>query len=421
MPTIDESLIAYAVSGHLTELQQAGISSDSFVDEFSTIWSWIVRQKGEHDVVVSRDLLEQRYPDLELPRRVTRGDVQVLLDTVKKRLTYKGFITALTTAVSSCTDFERVQDTMQELQGELNRLSGISGTNAHLVSLFERETTDKIVEAIRERKAGHLPGIPTGLPTLDRVTGGLRKQEMAVIIGRTGFGKSWINLLFVASAVINGKKVILYPLEMTITEVAMRLYTIFTSQLWGHNRALRNMDLTDGSANIRRVQRFLNALEDKFSGQLYVADVGSLADPYTVERIEAEVEMHHPDLFWVDYLTLLKPPSGAKDSQGWEQVRYLSHGIKNIAMRRNAVGGCSAQVNREAVQGKALIPRLEHISYGDSIGQDADKVLSIGRRQDHLYYGLVKNRGGPEIAKVKMRFNPDIGDLTETGDVDEEE
>jgi hypothetical protein len=85
------------------------------------------------------------------------------------------------------------------------------------------------------------------------------------------------------------------------------------------------------------------------------------------------------------------------------------------------VGGCSAQVNREAVSGKALIPRLEHISYGDSIGQDADKVLSIGRKGDNLYYGLVKNRGGPEIAKVKMNFNPDIGDLTEIEGGDDDE
>lgn len=229
---------------------------------------------------------------------------------------------------------------------------------------------------------------------------------------------SWLDLLFVASAVMHGAKVVLYPLEMNLTETAMRLYTIFSQKMFGAQKVLKNYDLTMGRVTPAKVARFLAVLEDKFQGQLYVADMANLSDPYTNERIEAEVDIHKPDMFWVDYLTLLKPPPGSGGAADWQAVRALSNGIKNTAMRRNVIGGCSAQVNREALKTKAFLPRLENIAYGDSIGQDSDLVFSINRKKDYLYYSLVKNRGGPEISRTKVRFFVDEGLIEE---VEEEE
>jgi hypothetical protein len=219
--------------------------------------------------------------------------------------------------------------------------------------------------------------------------------------------------MMVARAVMDGAKVILYPLEMTLTETAFRLYTLFTQQMFGADQVLKNYDLTTGKVSTRKLVRFLNALEDKFSGQLMVADMANLSDPYTNERIEAEVDMHKPDMFWVDYLTLLKPPGTSRGVDDWGAVRQLSNGIKNTAMRRDCVGGCSAQVNRAAMHADVFLPRLEHISYGDSIGQDSDLVFSINRKGKHLFYALVKNRGGPEIGRTRIRFNVNEGILEE--------
>lgn len=225
---------------------------------------------------------------------------------------------------------------------------------------------------------------------------------------------SWLDLLFVANAVINGHKWILYPLEMTLEETAFRLYTIFSARMFGAHKAIKNNDLMMGRVTKRKIVRFLHALEDQFAGQLHVADVGSLSDPYTNERIEAEVELHKPDGFWVDYLTLLKAPQQGKGGDDYSAVRYLSSGIKGAAIRQDCVGGCSAQVNREALKVRSFIPRLEHIAYGDSIGQDADQVISLNRRGNYLYYAMVKNRHGPEIPTKRVKFFVDQGEIAET-------
>jgi len=413
---IDEALLAYAV-GHparLLELQRAGISVEHFVDEYRTVWKYIMRSKRDHDTVPSPDVLMERFPELRLPD-VKRRDLPLLVSQIRQRRKFIEFLTALNEVAASANHFDQVDEAIQALQGKLNAISSIGGKQGHLVDLFSPKVRDRMVEELQRRRSGAgSAGIPTGLPSLDTIAGGLQRQRMVTIIGRPGVQKSWLDLYFVAKAVITGHKVILYPLEMSLAETAFRLYTLFTQQCFGEARVLKNYDLLTGSLSPRRVMKFLMALEDKFKGQLYVADVASLSDPYTNERIEAEVEMYKPDMFWVDYLTLLKPPPSARNGgEDWNAVRQLSNGIKNVAMRRECVGGASAQVNREAMRTKVFLPRLEHIAYGDSIGQDADQVISINRKGEYLYYALVKNRGGPEIGRKRVRFNVNEGELTE--------
>lgn len=420
---LDESLIAYAVNYDrgMVDLQRAGISKDHFVDEYRTVWAYLLRQKRDHDALPSADTLCARFPDLSLPR-VQRREVPILVSDAVQRYKFIQLLHAINRVADDAVNYDVVDEVIQTLQGDLNTLAFSGQQGDHLVDLFGAKGKKRMLRDAQARRRGGTIGIPTGLTKFDTICGGLQTQKMYVAIGRPGIGKSWLDILMVAMAVISGKSVILYPLEMTLEETAHRLYTVFTSKMFGPQRALKNYDLSMGRVSKAKMVRFLNALEDRFKGQLLVADVGSLADPYTVERIEAEVEMHHPDMFWVDYLTLLKPPKqGGGMDDGWASVKTLSNGIKNTAMRRRCVGGCSAQVNREALKNPNIfLPRLEHIAYGDSIGQDADGVFSLNRRRGKLYYALVKHRGGPEIGKTAMTFGVNVGVLEEEREQPEE-
>lgn len=418
---IDANLISYVVRNEsLNELQRAGVSADDFVDEYRTVWKYILKQKRDHNQIPSAKVMRSRFPDIDLPK-VPARDVPIMLTMLRQRKKFIDLLNAINRAADGARSYEEVDAVIQTLQGDLNGLSTRSnGQRSHLVDLFSKDVQKEMMTELDRRRSGKLAGMPTGLARFDAIAGGLIRQKMTVIIGRPGLGKSWLDLLFVATGVINGEKVILYPLEMTLFETAARLYTLFSQQMFGMEKVLKNYDLTSGKAKKRDVVRFLNLLEDKFAGQLYVADVANLADPYTNERVEAEVEMHKPTMFWVDYITLMKAAGGG-GADDWGAVRQLSNGIKNTAMRQNVVGGCSAQVNRSAMQQKVFLPRLENIAYGDSIGQDADQVFSINRKGNYLYYALVKNRGGPEFGKTKVRFDPDVGILQEVPEDESED
>jgi len=369
--------------------------------------------------VPSRDTFQSHFPDIDLPT-VRRSDLPILVDQARKRAKFIKFMHVLNDTAGAPIDFENVSERIQELQGKLNTLAFQGEDESHLRDLFSAKVQREMMREVRRRRRGQVQGIPTGFKRVDRENMGLQKSKSVVVIGRTGIGKSWVDLIFMARAVIAGYSGILYPLEMSLSETAFRLYTIFSAEMFGGSRTIRNLDLQRGHVSPAKVAKLFALLEDKFAGQLMVADIGKLADPYTVERIEAEVEAHKPDIFWVDYITLLKPPPGAREEQGWQQVQKLSGGISSIAKRRNCVAGMSAQVNREALKQKVFLPRPEHISFGDSIAHDADMVFSINRQEDYLYYALVKNRGGMEIGKTRVRFQPNEGIARETAEQQEE-
>ena len=421
--SLDESLIAYAVryEGGFSGLQRAGITPDYFVDEFRTVWNYLARTKRQHDRVPSEDTLLARFPDLSLPR-VRRRDVPILLNDIRQRNKFIRLLKSINQVADSATSYDVVDDVIMQLQGSINEIA-FSGEKAHIVDIFSEDAKKRMLKDFRKRKAGSIIGIPTGLRRFDATLGGLQKQRMYTAIGRPGIGKSWLDLLFVKSAVLAGHKVVLYPLEMTLEETAFRLYTLFSSSLFGVQRAVKNYDLTMGAVPTRKLVRLLNTLQDKFTGQLLIADIGSLSDPYTTERVEAEAELYRPDMVWVDYITLMKAPG---DDDGWQSVGRLSKGMKNCAVRRKVVSGCSAQVNREAMKNpNVFLPRLENISYGDAIGQDTDGCFSLNRKvingHVYLYYAMVKNRGGPEIGQTRMRFDVNVGDIEETQEAEEED
>lgn len=418
---LDESLIAFAVrrSDGLVRLQRAGVSADHFVDEFRTVWGYILRSKRQHGAVPSEAVLNNRFPDLQLPDRVRLSDVKILIHDVKQRYKYICLLQGLNRAADGAVSFEQVDDVISSLQGELNRLMYVNNSQG-LVDLFSEAGAKRVLRDYDKRRRGGVTGIPTGLRKFDTMLGGLQKQRMVTVIGRSGLGKSWITQLFVKSAVISGAKVALFPLEMTYEEVAYRLYTLFSSSLLGAPRVLRNYDLTMGRISKAKVVRFLNFLQDHYAGQLLVADIGSLSDPYTVERVEAETEMNRPDQIWIDYITLMRH-GGRGGLDDWAAIGHLANGVKEIAVRQNVVGGCCAQVNREALKSDIFLPRLEHISNSDGIAHATDQCFTINRKGKYLYYSLCKNRGGPEIGQTRVKFEVNLGLIEETGSEETEE
>lgn len=411
---LDGAIVAYAVQKPmgLRELQRTGIDATLLTDDYSAAWEWMLRMKRKHGQVPSLKALAQKYPDLDLSPARSR-DVPMFVSEIKQRKKLIDFHDALEQASSvAAHGVDNLDTAMAELQMKLNSLH-TKGDSQGLVDLFSRQAKRRLMKDLKSRHNGKMVGIPTGLKRFDYITGGLVKRRMVVVMARTGVGKSWLNLLFVASAVMNGKKVVLYPLEMTLEETALRLYSIFSQKMFGPSKVLKNLDLTMGRCSPQKIRKLLDALEDQYSGQLFTADIASLTDPYTPERIEADIELYKPDLFWIDYLTLMKSPNGRSGAEDYTSIKTLSNAVKGIAQRQSCVGGASVQVNREAMKTRSFLPRIEHISFGDSIGHDADQIVSLGWQNEHLYYALVKNRGGPEIGKRRLKAYFDEGIITE--------
>jgi replicative DNA helicase len=414
--SIDSTLVSLVCNkpSNLVMLQQAGVTLAHFVEPYDAIWKYIEKVRRETGKVPSPDVIHARFKGVEL-HTARQRDMAVLTADIIHRKKFMDFQDHVETALTNASQ-DTLDDVLAELHKNLNNLSIQSGKRA-VVDLFSDVVNERIIEDQKRLRRGEMRGLPTGLGKFDRMIGGLHRQRMVVVMARAGVGKSWINLLFVAHAVISGHRVVLFPLEMSLEETAYRLYTIFSSILLGEDKALKNLDLTLGKISTRKIAKLMRILEDKYAGQLFVADVSAMNDAYTVERIRAEVAIHRPDMFWVDYLTLMKAPGVGRDgAEDHMTVKALAEGVKGIAQSLNCVGGASAQVNRESLRVKQFLPRLEHLAFGDSIGHAADQVVSLAKRRDDLYYGVVKNRHGPEIGRTRVDFNVDRGVIKESED-----
>lgn len=422
--SLDESVISHALRRPevLRDLRRAGIDENYFVEDYQKVWRWLNKAKRDHGTTPSLQAVQTKFPELEI-RKIREKDLPILIGELHDRKIWMDFLGLIEDASRQAATPNEVRSVMTTMQREMTSLVVRNGESA-VVDLFSPEQQKRMIRDLKRRKSADSQGIPTGLKRLDYVTGGLQPGRMTIVMGRPGLGKSWLDLLFVASAVMYGGKTLLFPLEMSIEDTAYRLYTIFSQRMYGPSKAMKNLDLTSGRVSMSKFRKFLTALEDRFNSQLLVADIGSMRDPYTVDRIDAECEIHQPSFMWVDYITLLKGPVGRDGAEDHTTISALSKGIMHTLVRHNVAGGASAQVNRESLKVKAFLPRLEHIAYGDAIGQDAHHAISINRKNianDYLYYAMVKNRHGPEIGKTRLKFFVNEGLIEETQEQEEDE
>lgn len=412
--SLDQQVISHIIKNpsSLGELQRAGVTADWFNGDWAKLVNFLMRMREKHGKVPSLEVVQTRFKKFE-PVKTKKRDFPMLVEELHQRRKRILLLTALDDAARGTDDPDEIDAVIASLQTDLSNLSLRHGDSS-LVDIFGKEAQDRMKADLKERRAGGTIGIPTGLKRLDYAMGGLQKGRFVITAARTGIGKSWMNLIFVASAVTNGYKVGLYPLEMTVEEVALRLYTVFSQIEYGPGKALKNLDLAHGRITVKKCVKLMHLLEDKYEGQLFVADMGRMSDPYTIARIDAEQAVYGFDMNWIDYITLLKAPGVGRDGQEDHMtVKALSNGCKQMAVKHRMVVGASAQFNRAAVTGRQFLPRLEHLAFGDSIGADCDGAISMNRKGPYLYYSLVKHRGGPEVPKTRVLWNPDEGEIRE--------
>ena len=82
--------------------------------------------------------------------------------------------------------------------------------------------------------------IPTGLQVFDDLFGGLGKGELGIIAAPPGIGKSTLLRYIAKTAVEQGKRVLLYTLELYEDYIAKKFDTLFTGLL--ENEIMENMD-----------------------------------------------------------------------------------------------------------------------------------------------------------------------------------
>ena len=238
--------------------------------------------------------------------------------------------------------------------------------------------------------------ISTGFPELDEIIGGFdRQEELATIVARTNYGKSWILLKCAVSACEQGLRVGLYSGEMSADKVGYRSDTLI-----GH---ISNGALTHGNVEFQaEYKRYIDSLGDRFpNAVLKVLTPDSINGPADVNALKVFMEKERLDILFIDQLSLLEDMRHGRNDI--EKAGNIIKDLKNLQVMKHIPIVCVSQQNRTSSENGV---DTTQIANSDKIGQYSTVVIFIEKKDFVMKLTIVKSRDS-ENGKV-LTYNVDL-------------
>lgn len=262
------------------------------------------------------------------------------------------------------------------------------------------DTLTATVDLFVDRKSrGGVPyiGIPTGFPKMDKIfTGGLRPNNLYVIAGRTGMGKSAMGLSKALNIARNGETVLYVTLEMSNEILITRILSSMTN--------IPAQTLEYGRFNDQQYHTLVQAQAELMNLPLYTID--EVVDSRTV--IDTAKGMETLSTLFVDHASLLNDPIvDSEVTRVSNIVRTLRHGATELDIPIVAL----AQLNRQSEFREPPRPILSDLKQSGNYEEEASVVILLYRPG---YYDGMKGNArdekfvetDAEIIVAKNRFGP---------------
>ncbi len=250
-----------------------------------------------------------------------------------------------------------------------------------------------------------LTGTPSGFKDLDEKTGGFQPGNLVVLAARPSMGKSALVCNMAENAVLDGKAVALFSLEMSESELAQRFVA--------SQAMIKGEDLRRGKVAEQRWPKILEACQRLSAAPLFIddsSDTGVLEVRAKARRLHSRLD-GGLGLIIIDYLQLMRH-EGRVESRV-EQVSQISRSLKGLARELGVPVIALSQLSRAVEQrGKEdKKPILSDLRESGAIEQDADLVMFIYR--DEYYDKDTEREGEADIIIAKHRNGP-VGEVVLT-------
>ena len=367
------------------------IKADFFSGENQNVYRFILDYFAEHSDVPSARYVKRKFPHYRLEVGAEESLNHWCAELRKK------------------VKHNRMADLLEEMSRELGRENAekVLGKIKKGIYEIERETeistdvdvkqnTESRKEAYlrREENKGML-GISYGIKQLDYYTKGLENGTLTTLIAKTGVGKTTMQVLTGANAMLNGYKVLHFLTEMSENIMRDRYEAMLYGMTYG---AFNYSKFKSGELSTKEKEAYFDFLENTLptlDGSL------TLCTATDVPSVLAKAEATKADLIMIDSAYLMNDVHGARDD--WLRVAHITRDLKKGAKRLKKPIFINHQADKStSKQG----PELENISFSQALGQDSDTVLGMYRdevmRSDkEMGIKVLKNREG-FLGKVHM-------------------
>lgn len=398
------------------------------------IWEWMRRQAGRVDVVLAMQAFETD------PSYEPYGGARFFADLLDKSTTVN--IDAHVSAVLDASTRRSIQQLGKYVVEEAPKAAGHADA---LLAELERAAADiardgsqrahgapvglGAAEMLDAAYSGAFKGASLGLELLDRITGGIRQDDVWFIGGRTSMGKSVVGLCLARGIAEQGRGVLCFSLEMPMREVQARMiadiaYDRGVMENGPEGGNVRYGDILKGRGTQAQRAWAATAARKLSSLPFVVNDQGGL----TIDEIRSQAQRQFRawdragvkrGAILIDHIGLVKPSATRRSDNKAAETADIVNELKPLAKQLGVPIIALVQVNRQTEGRNDKRPTLADLNWSGAIEQIADFICLLYRDAYYLErskdedadirarqakydieYLIHKNRSGP-ICNVK--------------------
>lgn len=322
-------------------------------------------QQGVYDNASGRNYL------FELAQMVpSTSNIETYAKIVREKFYIRTLINISTETIENAVAQEETADTL--LDNAEQKIYNIrqgktSNAPSKLRDIIVNDVYDRLQKLTGEDKDLY-KGFTTGFADLDKILTGLNRSDLILIGARPAMGKTSFALNLARNvAAIGKRKVLMFSLEMTKEQLAMRVL--------GTEARVSSMKMRNGQISPDEWVKLGNATSALNDCELYFDDTSTI----TVPEMKAKIRrLGGVECVIIDYLGLIK--GSTRTENRVQEVSEITRGLKMMAKDLNIPVICCAQLSRGTEgRGKSHKPQLADLRESGSIEQDADIVMMLYR------------------------------------------
>ena len=267
-----------------------------------------------------------------------------------------------------------------------------------LARVFER-----IDYLFHQENKSDVTGVPSGFVDLDEKTAGLQPGDLIIVAGRPSMGKTALALNMAEHvAVDNGLPVAIFSMEMSATQLAMRML--------GSIARVDQHKMRTGRLADEEWGRLSTAMERLHNAPMFIDEGAALnALELRARARRMRRQAGKLGLVVVDYLQLMSASQEGENRA--TELSEISRSMKALAKELAVPVIALSQLSRAVESRNDKRPMMSDLRESGAIEQDADVILFIYR--DEYYNPESSDRGLAEIIIGKQRNGP-TGEITLT-------
>jgi len=412
MASAEHLLIGKVIQeNNISPVLEAGIKAQHFSAHWSEIWQWITTYWREHSSVPSPRAFAQEYADIQFTD-ASREQFSNLIEEVLNSYRHNSIVETLAKAVPMLN----MNNTNEALQVLATGLQTASADVSRLRDFDLIKTWEERIQRYTTMRdtPNAIRGIPTGFAGLDRLTSGLRPQQLVTFVGEAKKGKSLITLIMANAVHTHGKVPLYISFEMSVEEQSIR-YDALKSNI-SSTKIMRG-DLT--ASELAKITKIISTRRHMHPF-IMSEDVSSLT---TVSAIAGKLQQHKPDVLFVDGVYLMDDENG--EPKGSPQaLTNITRALKRLAQRFDIpIVGTTQVLGWKLGNRKSRQITADSIGYTSSFAQDSDLVVGVEADpdiDDQAILRVVLARTAPR-GEVRIKWdwvNMDFSEVEESGNDD---